>query len=423
MMMFNPFEQKPMSIEDGFMDWKTVYPKPYSKQDVDPYTKIRIILMNGIEVESTLFSHQFHRNCTNNNLRRELANTRRVEQLQQKQINWLKPLDETPLETTIGYEHVAVDLTAWLAQNEPNPYVKETLDFALLEDFDHLYRYANLLDLDKNIPSHQLVKSYVEITPGRPTIAEHRHPMDTVRRHVDFKTADIRTKLNTLIITAGEQQTMNFYMNIGNTYYNDLGRQLYLEIGMIEEEHVSQYGSLLDPNATWLENLLLHEYTECYLYYSFYQDELDPNVKSIWEMHLNQEIAHLHKAAELLAKYEQKQWQQVIPGGAFPKLLQFHDTRDYVRKILGEQIELTADGEQLKNVNDLPENHPFFSYQNKVNHDVYTVPSHMVIRQQQKIKGEDYRSEVKPHPVEALRSRTNDNVTIARTKQREFAKV
>ena len=30
--------------------------------------------------------------------------------------------------------------------------------------------------------------------------------------------------LNTLIITAGEQQTMSFYMNIGNTYYNDLGR-------------------------------------------------------------------------------------------------------------------------------------------------------------------------------------------------------
>ena len=27
---------------------------------------------------------------------------------------------------------------------------------------------------------------------------------------------------------------MNFYMNIGNTYYNDLKR-LYLEIGMIED--------------------------------------------------------------------------------------------------------------------------------------------------------------------------------------------
>ncbi|NLC50936.1 MAG: hypothetical protein GX764_01340 [Firmicutes bacterium] len=420
--MFNPFEQKPMSIENGFMDWKTVYPKPYSKSDVDPYTKIRIILMNGIEVEAAIFSHQFHRNCDNNELRRELASTRRVEQLQQKHVNWLKPIDETPLETTIGYEHVAVDLTAWLAQNEPDPYVKDTLDFALLEDFDHLYRYANLLDLDENIPSHNLVKKYVEFTPGRPTIAEHRHPFDTVRRFVDFSTADVQTKLNILTITAGEQQTMNFYMNIGNTYYNDLGRQLYQEIAMIEEEHVTQYGSLLDPNTTWLENLLLHEYNECYLYYSFYEDEQDPNVKSVWEMHLHQEIAHLHKAAELLARYENKQWKQVVPG-PFPKLLQFHDTREYLRKILGEQIELTADREELKNVNALSDKHTFFVYQQQVNHDVNAVPSHMVIMEHQKLKGEDYRAEVKENPVEGLRNRKIDNVTIARTKQKEPAGV
>lgn len=415
--MFNPFEQKPMQLGDGIMDWKSVYPKPYDKDSVDPYTKVRIILMNGIETEAIFFSHQFHRNCSDNELRRELAMTRRIEEFQQKRINWLKPIGETVLETTIGYEHVAVDLTAWLAQNEPDPYVKQTLDFALLEDFDHLYRYANLLDLDKNIPAEKLVKSYVEITPGRPTIAEHRHPNQSVRGYINSQTADIRTKLNTLIITAAEQQTLNFYNNIGNTYYNDLGRQLYQEIAMIEEQHVTQYGSLLCPKATWLENLLLHEYMECYLYYSFYQDELDPHVKSIWEMHLEQEIAHLHKAAELLAKYENKQWQQVIPGGTFPKLLQFHDTRDYVRKILAEQIELTADKENFKNVNDLPDSHEFFWYQDKVNHDVSAVPSHKVIAEHQKVKMQDYRAEVKPSAVEALRDRTSDNVNIGRTKQ------
>ncbi len=421
--MLNPFQEKPMQLGDTVMDWGTIYPKPYSKYDVDPYTKVRIILMNGIEVEATMFSHQFHRNCNNNDLRRELAMMRRIEQLQQKHINWLKPIDETALENTIGYEHVAVDLTAWLAQNEPDNYVKQTLDFALLEDFDHLYRYANLLNLDKCIPSHQLVKGYVEITPGRPTIAEHRHPNDVVRGYIDFNKADIRTKLNILTIVAAEQQTMNFYMNIGNTYYNDLGRQLYQEIGMVEEEHVSQYGSLLDPNATWLENLLLHEYNECYLYYSFYQDEMDQNVKSIWEMHLQQEIAHLHRAADLLAKYENKQWEQVIPGGTFPKLLQFHDTRDYVRKILSEQVELTADKEDLKYVNDLSESHTFFWYQDKVNHNVNEVPSHKVIAEHQKINTQDYRSEVKPNPVEALRERTKDNVTNARTKRQSLAKV
>ncbi|HPU66959.1 MAG TPA: hypothetical protein PLK57_02755 [Clostridiales bacterium] len=412
----NPFEQKPMNLTDGIMDWCTVYPKPYCKNTVDPYTKVRIILMNGIEVEAIIFKHQFSRNCNNNDIRRELALTRRIEQQQQKHINWLKPIDETPLETTIGYEHVAVDLTAWLAQNEPDPYVKQALDFALLEDFDHLYRYANLLDLDAQIPAQQLVKSYVDITPGRPTIAEHRFPYDSIKYHVDFKKADLQTMLNTLIITAGEQQTMNFYMNIGNTYYNDLGRELYLEIGMIEEQHVSHYGSLLDPNCTWLENMLLHEYTECYLYYSFYEDETDPNVKSIWEMHLQQEIAHLHKAAEMLKKYENKDWQQVIPGGDFPKLLKFHDTRDYVRMILDKQILLTANREQYAPVSDLPADHEFFFYQNKVNHNVDAVPSHKVIVQHQQKFNIDYRAESNPNPVQALTDRTMDNTTIARTK-------
>ena len=410
----NPFDQKAMPIKDTIMDWATMYPTPYNKMTVDPYTKLRIILMNGIEVEAVMFKHQFHRNCQNNDIRRELALSRRIEQQQQKHINWLKPIDETQLETTIGYEHVAVDLTAWLAQNEPNPYVKQALDFALLEDFDHLYRYANLLDLDSQIPAQNLVKSYVDITPGRPTIAEHRFPFDSVKHPIDSKTADVRTKLNTLIITAGEQQTMNFYMNIGNTYYNDLGRQLYMEIGMIEEQHVTQYGSLLDPNCTWLENLLLHEYTECYLYYSFYQDELDANVKAIWEMHLQQEIAHLQRAAELLRQYENKDWQQVIPGGEFPKLLQFHDTRDYVRQVLNQQILLTANREQYTPVPELPRDHEFFFYQNRVNHDVNKVASHNVVAQHQQKYNVDYRAESQPNPVQALTDRTVDNTTIAR---------
>ena len=417
----NPFEEKPMKIDDGIRDWSNIYPTPYDKRTVDPYTKVRIILMNGIEVEAVIFKHQFHRHCQDNALRREVALTRRIEQQQQKRINWLKPIDETQLETTIGYEHVAVDLTAWLAQNEPDVNVKKTLDFALLEDFDHLYRYANLLDLDAQIPAEQLVKRYVDITPGRPTIAEHRYPFDEVKCPVDFKTADIRTKLSTMIITAGEQQTMNFYMNIGNTYGNDLGRQLYLEIAMIEEEHVSQYGSLLDPTCTWLEGLLMHEYVECYLYDSFYEDESDPIVKSIWEQHLQEEISHLHRAAELLEKYEGRSWQEAIPNGAFPELLRFHDTRDYVRGVLESQINLTANMESYAPVCELPGDHAFFFYQDRVNPDIERVASHAVIARHQLKHKLDYRAESRPNPVPGLDDRMLDNTQIART-QGEIAK-
>jgi hypothetical protein len=421
--MLNPFTEKPMLLGDAIMDWQTMYPAPYNKNTADPYTKIRIILMNGIKTAAIFFSHEFHRHSTDNELRRDLAFGRRIDQGQQKLINWLPPLGETPLETTIGYEHVAVDLTAWLAQNEPDPYVKETLDLALLEDFDHLYRYANLLDLDKDIQAQKIVKEYVEITPGRPTMAHHRHPVDTVRGYIDFKSADIRTKLNILTIVAAEQQTMNFYMNIGPTYYNDLGRRLYQEIAMVEEVHVTQYGALIDPKCTWLEMHLLHKFNECYLFYSFYQDEKDPHIQKIWEMCLNQEISQLHRAAALLAQHEGKSWQEVVGDGTFPKLLQFHDTKDYLRKVLAETVENTGNQEVIWNVNDLPANHTFFWYQDQVNHDVKQVPSHMVIAEHQKKKGQDYRYEDYPNPVEALRDRKVDNVTIARTKQKEPARV
>ena len=44
----NPFQQKPGNVADGILNWSSVYPTPYNKMTVDPYTKVRIILMNGI---------------------------------------------------------------------------------------------------------------------------------------------------------------------------------------------------------------------------------------------------------------------------------------------------------------------------------------------------------------------------------------
>ena len=118
----NPFNEKSQPIENALQNWKELYPKPYNKCEVDPYTKTRIILMNGTEFESNWFSHQFARHVTDNDLRRDLALSREVEKQQQLKISLLKPIDETPLEHTIGYEQLAVDLTAELAKREEAPF-------------------------------------------------------------------------------------------------------------------------------------------------------------------------------------------------------------------------------------------------------------------------------------------------------------
>lgn len=409
----NPFDLKPMKIDDSIMNWKEMYPCSYNKCDVNPYTKTRIILMNGTEFEANSFSHQFSRHCNDNDLRREIALTRRIEQQQQKKIQDLKPINENILETTISYEQLAVDLTARLAQNEPDEYVKKALDFALLEDFDHLYRYSDLLEMEYKILPEKLVGRYTEIMPGRPTISHHRHPFDSIRRHIN-KDASLITKLNINIITAAEQQTMNYYMNIGGFYASDLGRRLYQEIGMVEEEHVSQYESLKNTNETWLERLLMHEYTECYLYYSCLNDETDPYIKKIWEMFFEFEVAHLHKACELLNKYENKEWQEVIPNGEFPKLLLLGPNIEYVRNILKNTVNCTAVREEYASVNELPMDFDFFKYQEIVNNNVCCVPSHNVIEQYICKNGIDYRFEVAPNPIIKLQDRMCDNVCVGR---------
>ena len=409
----NPFELKPMKLEKCFQNWTQMSPKPYDKNEVDPYTKLRIILMNGTEFEAVKFSHQYHRQCGDNDLRREMALCRRIEQQQQKRIAGFKPLDETILEHTISYEQLAVDLTVALALMEKDRYVKQCLDFALLEDFDHLYRYSDLLEAESGVRGERLVGHYTEIMPGRPTISEHRYPMDDVKRHINNRTATPNTKLNVSIITAAEQQTMNYYMNVANLYAGQRGRELYTEIGMIEEQHVSQYGSLIDTEVTPLECMLMHQYTECYLYYSCYQDESDANVKKTWEEFFEYEVGHLHHAAELLKKYEHKEWQEVIPDGAFPQLLQIKSNKDYIRNALKDAQE-TAHREDFCKVDELPENDSFFKYQSVVNKKTESVATHAFLEEYIKENGQDYRYEDKQHPIRELRDRTVDNTTVGR---------
>lgn len=417
----NPFNEKAVKIEKCIDDWKKLYPAAYDKNATDAYTKVRTILLNGTEFEQQWFMHQLARHTTDNDLRRDVALLRNLEQQQQKRISYFKPKDETILETTISYEQLAVDLTAVLAQSEKNKYVKAALDFALLEDFDHLYRFSDLLEMEQGISGEKLVCSYTEIMPGRPTIAEHRHPFDNVRRPIPHN-APLATKLHTLTITAAEQQTMNYYMNVGTFYpISDLGRKLFLEIGMVEEMHVTQYESLMDPASTWLECLLLHEYGECYLYYSAMSEETDEKAKKIWTAHFEQELSHLHYAAHLLQKYEKKDVAQVIPDPEFPPLLAFNDNceknKHYVRNILKNTVNNTSVLEDYADVENVPDDYEYFRYNNAVNKTPAAVASHKVIDNYIAEFGEDYRFTVAEHPVKELRNRKCDNVDIARRKK------
>jgi hypothetical protein len=219
--------------------------------------------------------------------------------------------------------------------------------------------------------------------------------------------ADPQSILNALTVMSAEQQTMNFYMTIGNRFVEPIARGLYLEIAEIEEQHVSHYESILDPGCTWLENLVFHEYNECWIYHSFMQDEPDPRVRAIYELHLNMEIEHLRLACEMMRTVERRDPETILPK-AIGRSLTFKENKAYVRRVLETQVDLTADGPEFVPVTDLPSDHRYFAYQRRVNGD--WVPSEAIIAETRSRRKRDYRLEVDgPNPVPGLRREDERN--------------
>jgi hypothetical protein len=102
----NPFSENGIPLEKQIRQWKQVALPPFRKQEVDAFTRCRVILMNGIEMQAAVFSHSFARVCEDKELKKQLAWLRRVEHQQQNTINWLNPADQSILETTVAYEQV-----------------------------------------------------------------------------------------------------------------------------------------------------------------------------------------------------------------------------------------------------------------------------------------------------------------------------
>ena len=387
-MAMNPFEERGTPIDRQMRSWKHVALPPYRKQDVDAFTRCRVILMNGIENEAAIFSHAFARASDDPDLKAQLAALRRVEHQQQNTINWLNPADQSVLETTIGFEQVAIELTAYLARTEPDPYVKQAFDFGLLEDFDHLYRFSQLLDLVHGKDPNEILQGRTDVLPARPTQDHHNAPFLRLLNHYEKSRAHPRSKVNVLTLLAGEQQTMNFYKTVGGMYGSPEARQLYAEISIVEEEHVSQYESLADPTETWLERWVLHEFTECANYYTCMETEIDPRIKQLWEMFLSYELEHLRIAGEALERLQGKDPQELMGAEGLPTPATFEINREYVTNVIKETsgLRLVMGGKWAR-LDELPDDWPSFAYQAAVHAD--GAASEAVVRMRMDAAGVD----------------------------------
>lgn len=423
-MSFNALKEKGTPLEKQVRSWHEIAKKPFNKTLVDCYTRTRQILMNGIEVEAWNFKHNFARITDDQEVKEFLAVSKRIEDTQQTTVNWQTPSDQSILETTLGYEQVAVDLTAWLAQNEPDKYVKETFDFGLLEDFDHLYRYSQWAYLEHGISPNDIVQEQTDIILGRPTQNHHNCNIIRLRTPYDKAKTSPQTKVNIYTLVSGEQQTHNYYAEHGMAYGNQCIRETYAEIKDVEEEHVTMYESLIDPTESLYEKLLLHEFMEVCNYYTCMTDETDERLKKIWEMFLDFEIGHLKIAAEIFQKRENRDAEEVI-GTEIVIPCRFKSQKEYVKTILNTQIQkrLSSDKGYLE-IKDLPEDWGSYPVQKAQNKD--GSPTEAVIKIISSAKGRDLviaDEELKKSQAKLLekglekRVQAPDTVSVEETKE------
>ncbi|MFC4116474.1 hypothetical protein [Nonomuraea zeae] len=399
-MAFDPLQERGIPLDEQLRTWQELNVTPIDPDHADPHTRCRILTMNGVETEAIAFSHQLARHCPDLEIKRQLARVRYIEAQQQKAVGWLLPGVMSVTETMIAYEQAAVDLTAWVARMEPDPYLKQSCQFVLLEHVDHLYRYANLYELIEHREAGKVVGRLTEVLPGRPAYLQHRDPPDNVRQPYDRSATEPLSRLHVLTLMSAEQQLTNFLMNAGPACIEPVARALCQEIAMIGEEHVTHYETLADPAESWWERLLNHEYNECYLYYSFMETESDPRVKSIWELHLGMELEQLRLASELFSRFDGRDPDQVL-AAALPPPVTFEPNKAYVRDLLTTQIGYTTQGTGYAR-----EPHEEFSAMQSAIMGGGKPPSERVIDDNRAVSGQEYRLETEgPHPANLQPSR------------------
>lgn len=363
-MAINLLQDKGVPLSRQRMSWKDMVGKPISKLDDDAFSRLRVILLNGLELDS-LRTKQLALRCSAD-ARVALAQLMRVEQHQATTINWLLGADHSPIETTIGYEQAAIEITASVAQLEPDAYLAQGYRFGLLEDFDHLYRYSALLDRLEGKDANNITQGYTDIVPARPTIAHHRAPEhDLLEPYAPD--AALATKFHALTITGAEYQTHDYYMNIGPMFADPLARQLYAEIASVEAQHITHYGSMLNPLESPLEKLLLCEANEVWNYAGCAEQESNPRLKAIWEQFLDYELGHLQVAIKLFQQIEGRDAAELLGDGKLPKFIQYKSQRNFIHGVIEKETAMRKNGTEF--VDEADEGESSLVYRDQVNAD------------------------------------------------------
>jgi hypothetical protein len=116
---------------------------------------------------------------------------------------------------------------------------------------------------------------------------------------------------------------------------------------------------------------------EAYIYFSCAQTERDSRIQRIWENFAKMEISHFEACANLIEKYEGRDIRNIIKADVIEPLVVFEPNKDYVNKIIEEQLDLMPYNMEYTRLRELPDSWSSFKFQWKVNRE--GVPSEEVV--------------------------------------------
>jgi hypothetical protein len=329
--MFNSLDHRGIPLERQLDDWRELTFADIDPEQVEPYTRCRVVAMSGVENAAARFDQQLGQLAADPELRGRFELLRSVEARQRQAVAGLLARPQSVLETALTYEEAAVNLDSWLARTEPDQPRRQVYECDALEDFQHVYRYAELVDaIQRRRPSH-LVDEVDGMLPDRLGAPPPGHPEEP-------EAPELVSALNAITMLAIEQQSADFYDSVDADLLAPPARPVYREVSWAEREQVDRHQALVDAGPSPWEQLVVREYNECRLYYAFLDQESDPRIRAVWELNLQMELAHLQLAGDLLRRLDGREPAEVV-GTGLPDQPGLDANRMYLRQLLALHVD------------------------------------------------------------------------------------
>ena len=403
--MHNLSEMITPALEQGFKFPFCSVPADYKNITGSRFCPLLLTAMESYTVRQ---SHVFSQMILNDDLKRDLALILRADWGQFCALSEIKHPVKNNTANLLSALLLSITLAAHITQRTKEPIIRDSIDFIIPEYQDMIYRLSNAMILSgfKPIDIINLLNGYAEIMPGRPLIACHRHPYDSVA--VPLREITIHDRIAFIIMAASENLILDRIQACMQNAETESEKALFMEFSLIAQQHMIFLASFF-PQVHPLETLYHCHLAEAFAYNSCAAQEDNKVIRQFYLAEKSHEMAHIKKLAQMIHLECGRQ----LAHPSFPSPLQLTPQKGYIRDMV-KNLGVTLRRGKIIPVGSLKKGADFFRYQNKLCTACQAIPSHEIIMQVIREKGTDFRYEIAPHPVQLMQDRETDHTDIGR---------